>query len=65
VSLVDRGLTFASNRDRGVCIRFVEPVRGVDVLGVVRHPGLTVTVEDVDGLIEALAAATEPAAGRH
>jgi hypothetical protein len=57
VSLVDRGLTFASNRDRGVCIRFAEPVRGVDVLGVIRHPALTVTVEDVDGLVAALDAA--------
>src|SRR5690606_26987976 len=50
VSLRDRGLTFASNRDLGVCIGFAEAVRGVDALGVVRHPALTVTVEDVVGL---------------
>jgi hypothetical protein len=46
VSLSDRGLTFATNRERGVCIRFVRPVRGVDPLGLVRHPALTVTVDD-------------------
>jgi hypothetical protein len=54
VSLADRGLTFASNRDLGVCIGFVEAVRGVDALGVVRHPALTVTVEDVDELVSVL-----------
>ena len=57
LSLADRGLTFASNRDRGVCIRFHEPVRGIDALGVIRHPGLTVTVDDVDGLATVLAGA--------
>jgi hypothetical protein len=46
ISLSDRGLTFATNRERGVCLRFHRPVRGVDPLGLVRHPGLTVTVED-------------------
>jgi hypothetical protein len=54
VSISDGGLTFASNRDRGVCMRFVEPVPGVDPLGLVRHRGLTVTVDDVDGLRRAL-----------
>ena len=54
LSLVDRGLTFASNRDRGVCIRFAEPVRGIDALGVIRHPAVTVTVDDVEGLVAAL-----------
>lgn len=57
LSFVDRGLTFATNGERGLCIRFREPVRGMDALGVLRHPALTVTVADVDGfreLIEAL-----------
>jgi len=57
LSLADRGLTFASNRRRGLCIKFHEPVRGIDPLGAVRHPGLTVTVADVDGLAAALAGA--------
>ena len=54
LSLADRGLTFASNTDRGVCIRFRRPVRGIDPLGIVRHPALTVTVEDCEGLLRAV-----------
>jgi len=54
LSLVDRGLTFATNRQRGVCICFREPVTGLDPTGHLRHPGLTVTVADVDGLAAAL-----------
>ena len=57
LSLADRGLTFASNRRRGLCITFKEPVRGIEPFGLLRHPGLTVTVSDVDGLAGALASA--------
>lgn len=57
LSFTDRGLTFATNGERGLCIRFDEPVRGIDPLGAIRHPGLTVTVADVDGLRAALVAA--------
>ncbi|HWA66658.1 MAG TPA: hypothetical protein VG899_09865 [Mycobacteriales bacterium] len=57
LSFVDRGLTFATNRDRGLCIRFAEPVSGIDPLGRIRHPALTVTVAEIDGLQAALAAA--------
>ena len=56
LGITDRGLTFASNGDRGVCITFHSPVPGIDRSGRIRHPELTVTVRDVDGLIEALAA---------
>jgi hypothetical protein len=56
LAITDRGLTFASNGDRGVCIRFHAPVPGIDSRGRIRHPELTVTVLDVDGLMEALAA---------
>jgi hypothetical protein len=55
LGITDRGLTFASNGDRGVCITFTSPVRGIDRSGRIRHPELTVTVLDVDGLIAALA----------
>ena len=55
LAITDRGLTFASNGDRGVCITFHSPVPGIDRSGRIRHPELTVTVRDVDGLIEALA----------
>jgi hypothetical protein len=54
LSLVDRGLTMATNADRGVCLRFREPVRGMDPFGVIRHPGLTVTVARLDDLRKAL-----------
>jgi hypothetical protein len=55
LAITDRGLTFASNRDRGVCITFHSPVTGIDHAGRIRDPELTVTVLDVDGLAEALA----------
>jgi hypothetical protein len=54
VSLADRGLTFASNPDRGLCIRFAEPVAGIEPTGRVRHPAVTVTVADPAGLRAAL-----------
>ena len=55
LSLADRGLTFATNGDRGVCISFREPVSGIEPTGRIRHPNLTVTVTDCDGLAWALA----------
>ena len=54
LSLTDSGLTFGTNTDAGVCISFDRPVRGLDPLGVLRHPALTVTVADVEGLAEAV-----------
>jgi hypothetical protein len=54
LGITDRGLTFATNGGRGVCITFVNPVRGIDPLGIFRHPELTVTVEDVEGLARLL-----------
>ncbi len=54
LSFTDKGLTFATNPDRGVCLTFREPVRGIDPLGLIRHPGLTLTVADPDGLAELL-----------
>jgi hypothetical protein len=57
VSLVDRGLTFASNRRQGLCIRFRRAVPGLAPTALVRHPALTVTVDDVDGLARALRSA--------
>jgi hypothetical protein len=54
LAITDRGLTFATNGDRGVLISFRSRVRGIDPLGVLRHPELTVTVADVDRLSELL-----------
>jgi hypothetical protein len=50
LAITDRGLTFATNGDRGVLITFAEPVRGLDPLGLLRHPELTVTVADTVAL---------------
>ena len=58
LSVTDRGLTFASNANLGLCIRFREPVPGIDPTGTLRHPALTVTVTDVEGLRHAIEAAT-------
>jgi hypothetical protein len=54
LSAKDRGLTFATNARAGVCIEFREAVRGMDPLGLIRHPGLTVTVADPDALVAEL-----------
>ena len=56
LSLRDRGLTFATSNHSGLCITFAEAVPGVEPLGLLRHPWLTVTVTDVAGLAVALAA---------
>jgi hypothetical protein len=56
LAITDRGLTFATNGDRGVLISFRTPVRGLDPLGVLRHPELTVTVAEVDRLAKLLGA---------
>jgi hypothetical protein len=57
LSLVDRGLTFATNHREGVCIEFRTPVRGIEPLGLLTHPALTVTVEDAIGLAAVLSEA--------
>jgi hypothetical protein len=49
-SFADRGLTFGTNADAGVCIRFHDPVPGIEPTGAVRHPGLTMTVADPHAL---------------
>ncbi|QWF86044.1 hypothetical protein [Amycolatopsis sp. CA-230715] len=54
LSLVDRGLTFGSSTLLGVCVTFHEPVRGIDPLGLVKHPSLTVTAAEPQVLCRAL-----------
>ena len=51
-SLADNGLTFGTNRTAGVCIHFRKPVPSP--LRRKGHPALTVTVADVDGLVDRL-----------
>jgi hypothetical protein len=52
--MTDRGLTFGTTTEGGVCLTFDQPVTGLDPLGVLRHPGLTVTVDDVEGFVTAV-----------
>ncbi len=54
LSVADRGLTFATNNERGVCLAFHRPIRGGEPTGLLRHPNLTLTVADCDALIQAL-----------
>lgn len=54
LSLRDRGVTFATNTRRGVCIRFREPVSALVPGGLLKHPGLTVTVDRPEELVAAL-----------
>ena len=57
LSLADRGLTFATTTERGLCIRFVAPMPAPWPGGVPRVTALTVTVADPEGLAEMLATA--------
>ena len=54
LGITDRGLTFATNGDRGVLISFKSPARSHGPTAFLRHPELTVTVADVNRLVEVL-----------
>lgn len=45
-SFADGGLTFGTSTRQGACISFHEPVAGLDPFGALRHPGLTLTVDE-------------------
>ena len=55
LSFTDRGVSFATNGDAGVCVQLHTPVPGIDPTGRIKHPGATMTVNDLDGLLVALA----------
>jgi hypothetical protein len=52
LSLTDRGVTFGTNARAGLCVQFHEPVPAVLPVGLLRHPGATVTVRDPERLRE-------------
>lgn len=54
LSFADRGVTFATNRRRGVCLRFHEPVPAALPARLLPHPGATVTVADPEALVAAV-----------
>jgi hypothetical protein len=51
VSLLDRGLTFATNTTLAVRVHFRHPVSGLDPLGLIKHPTLTCTVAEPQVLV--------------
>ena len=54
LSIADHGLTFGSTLARGVCLLFRDPVPGLDPLGLLHHPGLTLTVAQPERFVAAV-----------
>lgn len=52
LSFADDGLTFGTSTHGGVCVHFDSRVRRV--IGMRDHSALTVTVDDLDGLVAAI-----------
>lgn len=50
LGLGDRGVTFATNKDAGLCLEFHEPVPAIAPFDLLAHPAATVTVEDPEAL---------------
>ena len=55
LSISDRGATFATNPDAGVCLIFIAPVRVLLPGDLLLSPNLTVTVDDPAALVAAIA----------
>lgn len=47
----DRGVTFATTTQRGVCLDFRDPVTAIDPFGLLHHPNATITVDDPDAFV--------------
>lgn len=60
LSPADGELTCATNGDRGLRVRFADPMPGIEPLGLLRHPAVTVTVADCDRLAALLAPSNRP-----
>ena len=54
LSFADRGVSFATNGDRALCVQFHTPVPAIDPTKRILHPGATLTVADPEGLRAAL-----------
>ena len=54
VSWRDRGITMAASTAGGACLRFRDPVRGIDPVGLIRHPTVTLAVSDLDAFVAAV-----------
>ncbi|QWC84514.1 hypothetical protein KLP28_13195 [Nocardioidaceae bacterium] len=51
LSFSDRGVSFTPNGDRAVCLTFRDPVAGIDPTRVIKHPGATLGIRDVEGFV--------------
>jgi hypothetical protein len=60
LSFADRGVSFTTNGDDGLCVRFRDPVKVLDPTGRLRHPAATLTVADPDSLEAALRETSSP-----
>lgn len=56
LGITDRGLTFATNSRCGVELQFRHPITGIDPFGLLKHPNLTLTAADCNGLARLLSA---------
>ena len=54
LSFSDRGVSFTPNGVRAACLTFREPVAGIDPTRLIKHPGATLGLEDVDGFLREL-----------
>lgn len=63
LSLADRGITFATTAERGVCLELKEPVGAIDPLHLVRHPNVTITVADPERFADEVRRAARSAGG--
>ncbi|WEV77836.1 hypothetical protein O9K63_14770 [Janibacter cremeus] len=54
LSLADRGVTFATNGERAVCLEFHRPVTAIDPMGLITHPNATLTPSDPESFLAAL-----------
>ena len=54
LSFADGGATFATTTRQGVCLELREPITALLPFGLLRHSGLTVTVDDPEGLVAAV-----------
>ncbi len=60
LSFTDRGVSFTTNGERALCVRFHAPVPALDPTGHLRHPGATMSVGDPEGLAQALGIGIDP-----
>lgn len=53
-SFVDRGLTFGTTTQGGVCVLLHEPVPGLAPVSALRHPGITLTLAEPERFVASL-----------